>query len=88
MEKNNYWQRTVQTKINGEDITVLIFLSYDDDGINTIEVRTMLNEYYLNFTIPIYDGDRDLAYSLIKHFPVAVIKETLLQQAHDNGIWE
>ena len=85
---NDYWQRVVKTKIRGDEVTVLIFLSYDEDGINTIEVRTMLHEYFLNFTIPIYDHDRDLAYSLIRNFPVATIKEMLLIQAFENGIYE
>lgn len=80
------WHRTVKTTVKKENIDVLIYFDIDESDDGQIVFRSMLNEYFLIFEIKC--DDRDVAYNLIKYFPIKVIKEKMLDLAFQNGAIE
>lgn len=78
------WHRTLQIKIKGQKVDVIIYLDVTDNGKEQICFRAMMNEYFMTFEIEIGD-DRDLSHSLIQNFPVKTIQMKMEQLAYENG---
>lgn len=78
------WHRTLQIKIKGQKVDVILYLDVNNEGVEQICFRAMMNEYFMTFEIEIGD-DRDLAHSLIQNFPVKTIQMKMEQLAYDNG---
>ena len=77
------WHRTVKIKIKKYKVDCIIYLSTDDNGDDIICFQSMLNEYFLMFDM--FIGNRDLAHSLIEHFPIKTIQFKMTELAYESG---